>query len=137
MLVVRRARVVVRRVARMEADPGHASLVDEPPRQLHAVALAGLEPGRSFTVTGSPLPSDAARAIATALSASSSRAAPAPVLQTFLTGQPMLRSIRSAPASAVAAASASRPGSWPNSWIETGCSSGWIRRNSLTVRSLP
>ena len=43
----------------------------------------------------------------------------------------MLRSIRSAPASAaIAAASRMTPASWPKSWIETGCSSGWIRRNS-------
>ncbi len=27
--------------------------------------------------------------------------------------------------------------SWPNSWTETGCSSGWMRRNSRWVRSSP
>ncbi len=58
----------------------------------------GRWPGRSLTVTGRPEPSAAALAIATALSGSSSSAAPAPVLQTLRTGQPMLRSIRSAPA---------------------------------------
>src|SRR5918997_3755432 len=98
----------------------------------------GRWPGRSFTVIGRPLPSPAARAIATALSGSSRRAAPAPVLQTLRTGHPMFRSIRSAPASATtAAASRITSASWPKSWIDTGCSSGWIRRNSRTVRSLP
>ena len=47
-------------------------------------------------------------------------AAPAPVLQTFGTGQPMLRSITSAPAAATrAAAERMTPGSCPKSWIET------------------
>ena len=55
-------------------------------------------PERSFTVTGRPLPSRAARATATAVRGRASSAAPAPVLQTFGTGQPMLMSIRSAPA---------------------------------------
>ena len=58
----------------------------------------GRRPERSLTVTGRPLPSRAARATATATSGSPSSAAPAPVLQTFGTGQPMLRSIASAPA---------------------------------------
>ena len=84
----------------MERDAGDAGVLDQPPRQHDAVPLAGPLPGRSLTVTGRPLPSRAACAIATALSWSSSSAAPAPVLQTFLTGQPMLMSIRSAPASA-------------------------------------
>ena len=35
------------------------------------------------------------------------------------------------------AASAITAGSWPNSWIDSGCSSGWMRRNSRTVRRLP
>ena len=66
-----------------------------------------------------------------------SSAAPAPVLQTLRTGQPMLMSIRSAPASAtIAAAERITSGSWPKSWIETGCSSGWIRSSSRRVRSL-
>src|SRR5207302_501765 len=82
------------------------------------------------TVTGSPLPSCAARASATARSGSSSSAAPAPVLHTLGTGQPMLRSIRSAPASATcAAAERITSGSWPNSCMATGPparSSGWI-----------
>ena len=60
----------------------------------------GSGPERSFTVTGRPEPSPAARATATARSGSSSSAAPAPVFTTLRTGQPMLRSIRSAPASA-------------------------------------
>ncbi len=78
-------------------------------------------PERSFTVTGSPLPSRAARATCTAVSGSWISAAPAPVLQTLGTGQPMLRSMRSAPRSAtVAAADRMISGSWPNSWIETG-----------------
>ena len=70
-------------------------------------------------------------------------AAPAPVLQTFGTGQPMLRSMRSAPRSAtVAAAERMISGSWPKSWIETGPrsperSSGWMRSISTQVFSLP
>jgi hypothetical protein len=70
-------------------------------------------------------------------------AAPAPVLQTFGTGQPMFRSMRSAPRSAtVAAAERMISGSWPNSWIETGPrpvarSSGWMRSISTHVFSLP
>src|SRR4051794_8954354 len=97
-----------------------------------------MRPERSFTVTGRPLPSTAPRAMATALSGSSSSDAPAPVLTTFLTGQPMLMSIRSAPASrAFSAAIFMTSGSCPNSWIETGCSSGWMRRNSRRVRLSP
>src|SRR4051794_24536908 len=98
----------------------------------------GTIPERSFTVTGRPLPSIAPRAIATALSGSSSNEAPAPVFPTFLTGQPMLMSIRSAPASrAFSAAIFMTSGSCPKSWIDTGCSSGWIRRNSRSVRLSP
>src|SRR4051794_11904656 len=98
----------------------------------------GTRPERSFTVSGSPLPSIAPRAIATALSGSSSSEAPAPVFPTFLTGQPMLMSIRSAPASrAFSAAIFMTSGSCPKSWIETGCSSGWMRRNSRSVRLSP
>ena len=80
-----------------------------------------LRPARSLTVTGRPEPSRAASATATAVSGSPSIAAPAPVLQTFGTGQPMLRSMMSAPARAtVAAAERMMSGSWPNSWTETG-----------------
>ena len=90
----------------------------------------GLRPARSLTVTGRPEPSRAASATATAVSGSPSIAAPAPVLQTFGTGQPMLRSMRSAPARAtVAAAERMISGSWPKSWTETGPparSSGWM-----------
>src|SRR3954447_4059861 len=50
----------------------------------------------------------------------------------------MLMSIRSAPFSAtIAAASRITSGSCPNSWMATGCSSGWMRRNSRWVRSSP
>jgi hypothetical protein len=67
---------------------------------------------------------------------SRSSAAPAPVLQTFGTGQPMLMSKRSAPAAAtVAAAPRMTSGSAPKSWTATGCSSGWIRSISRRVRS--
>src|SRR4051812_4667214 len=102
------------------------------------VRSPGRLPERSFTVTGRPLPSLAAVAIATALSGSSSRDAPAPVLHTLRTGQPMFRSIMSAPASATAAAAMRiTSASWPKSWMLTGCSSGWMRRNSRWVRSSP
>jgi len=57
-----------------------------------AAEIAGRVPDRSLTVTGSPLPRPAARAIATARSGSESSAAPAPVLHTWHR-QPMLRSI--------------------------------------------
>jgi hypothetical protein len=50
----------------------------------------------------------------------------------------MLRSTRSAPATAtLAAADRIASGSGPKSCIATGCSSGWIRSISLRVRSLP
>src|SRR3954471_3765834 len=101
------------------------------------VVSPGRWPDRSLTVTGSPEPSRAARATATARSGSDSRAAPAPVLQTLDTGQPMLRSMRSAPASAtLAAALRMTSGSWPKSWIETRPSSGWMRSSSVHVFSL-
>src|SRR3954447_10495752 len=103
----------------------------------------GRWPGRSLTVTGRPLPRAAARARATARSGSASSAAPAPVLHTLGTGQPMLRSMTSAPASAtVSAAEAMTSGSLPKSWIEIGPgglvarSSGWMRRSSRMVFSL-
>src|SRR3989441_1242812 len=102
------------------------------------VSSPGRCPERSFTVTGSPLPSWAARASATARSGSSRSDAPAPVFTTFRTGQPMLMSIMSAPCSAaIAAASRITSGSCPKSWIGTGCSSGWMRRNSDRVRRSP
>ena len=72
-------------------------------------------------MTGSPEPSWAARATATAVSGSLISAAPAPVFITLGTGQPMLRSIRSAPrCAATAAAERMISGSWPKSWIATG-----------------
>ena len=64
----------------------------------------GLTPPRSFTVTGRPEPSRAARAMATARSGSLIIAAPAPVFITFGTGQPMFRSRMSAPTRATSAA---------------------------------
>ena len=97
----------------------------------------GSSPERSFTVTGRPDPSIAARATASARSWSASRAAPAPVFSTFGTGQPMFRSSSAGPAAAaVAAASRITAGSEPKSWIETGPSSGWMRSISVTVRWL-
>ena len=103
-------------------------------------------PERSFTVTGSrpaPLtaPSAAARATDTARSGSASSSAPAPVLRTFGTGQPMLMSIASVPARATwAAAERIMAGSSPNSWIDTGPaarSRGSMRSISRQVFSLP
>ena len=92
-------------------------------------------------MTGRPLPSRAARATFTAVSGSLMSAAPAPVLQTFGTGQPMLRSMRSAPRSAtVAAAERMISGSWPKSWIDTGPparSSGCTTSSSSSVLRLP
>ena len=67
-------------------------------------------------------------------------AAPAPVRQTFGTGQPRLRSMRSAPAAAtLRAAERMTAGSCPKSCTETGPrsrSSGTIRRSSVTVLAL-
>ena len=97
----------------------------------------GASPDLSFTVTGRPEPSPAARASRKASSGRCNSAAPAPAARTLRTGQPMLMSIRSAPASAaIAAAERITSGSWPNSWIETGCSAGWMRKSSRMVRSL-
>ena len=85
--------------------PGDAGLLDEPARELEALDAARLDaPARSLTVTGRPEPSRAARATATAVSGSLISAAPAPVFITFGTGQPMLRSMRSAPRAATSAA---------------------------------
>ena len=71
-----------------------------------------------------------------AWSGSSSNVAPAPVFVTFRTGQPKLRSTRSAPAaSTMRAASAIVPGSEPKSWMASGCSSAATRRYP-SVRSL-
>ena len=96
---------------------------------------------RSFTVTGNPEPSRAARATATAVSGSDSSAAPAPVFITLGTGQPMLRSIRSAPTPATcAAAERMISGSCPNSWIATGPASrsrGSTRSSSSCVLRFP
>jgi hypothetical protein len=95
-------------------------------------------PARSLTVTGRFEPSRAARATATAVSGSSSIAAPAPVFITLGTGQPMLRSIRSAPRAATSAAAERMiSGSEPNSWIATVPSSGWMRSSSSCVFWLP
>ena len=102
-------------------------------------------PLRSFTVTGRPEPSRAATATATARSGSSIRAAPAPVLQTFGTGQPMFRSMKSAVVSRATIAAALRmtSGSWPNSWMAIGPpapasrSAGSMRSISVVVFSLP
>ena len=92
-------------------------------------------------MTGRPEPSAAARATATAASGSAISAAPAPVFITLGTGQPMLRSIRSAPrAAAAAAAERMTAGSWPKSWKATGPparSSGWMTSSSWSVRRLP
>ncbi len=112
-------------------DSASARAIATPPRS------PGRCPERSLTVTGSPLPRAAARATATARAGSARSAAPAPVLHTLGTGQPMLMSIRSAPAAAtVSAAEAITSGSCPNSCTDTGCSSGWMRRSSRQVRSL-
>ena len=101
----------------------------------------GLSDARSLTVTGRPEPSRAASATATAVSGSEISAAPAPVFMIFGTGQPMLRSIRSAPrAAATAAAERITSGSCPNSWIATGPparSSGCTTSSSSSVLRFP
>ena len=80
----------------------------------------------------------AARATATATPGSRISAAPAPVFMTLGTGQPMLRSMRSAPSDATcAAAERMTSGSCPKSWIATVPSSGWIRNSSWWVLGLP
>ena len=122
----------------MEGDARHAGLLHQAPGEVDAVAVAGALAGRSFTVTGRP------DALARRLGDGhgpvrlGEQRRPAPVLHTLRTGQPMLRSIRSAPASAAMAAAARiTSASWPNSCSDTGCSSGWMLRNSSTVRLLP
>src|SRR3989454_505715 len=76
------------------------------------------------------------RKITAARSGSRIRAAPCPLATTFATGQPMLRSIPSAPAvSSRRAASASRSGSSPSNCIARGRSSGRYAVRA-TVRAL-
>ena len=97
-----------------------------------------LTDARSLTVTGSPEPSRAARATATARSGSLIIAAPAPVFITFGTGQPMLMSRIDAPTRATSAAAERMiSGSWPKSWIATGPSSGCTTSSSSSVLRFP
>ena len=65
-------------------------------------------------------------------------AAPAPVFITFGTGQPMLRSMMSAPTLATSAAALRMiSGSCPNNWIAIGPSSGCTTSSSSSVLRLP
>ena len=105
----------------MEADRADAGVVDEAVGEVVAVGLPRALARAQLDRDRQAEPSRAARATATAVPGSLMSAAPAPVLHTLGTGQPMLRSMRSAPRSAtVAAAERMTSGSWPKSWIETG-----------------
>ena len=78
-----------------------------------------------MTVTGIRTAWVHAATMAAAWPGSANSAAPAPVLQIFATGHPMLMSISAAPcASAARAASAIAAGTDPNSWIPVSCSAG-------------
>ena len=97
----------------------------------------GFSPRRIFTVTGMSTAFTMARTTAAPFSGSASSAAPAPVFMILGTGQPMLMSTMSAPASCTArAASAITSGSPPNTWIPMGCSPG-TTSSIWVVRRLP
>ena len=118
-VVVRHALVVDRRAARVKADRRDAGLLDEPVRERVAVGLprplaaAQLHGHRqAAALDRSACDRDGGVGILDS-------AAPAPVLQTFGTGQPMLRSMIAAPRWAtVSAALRMTSGSCPKSWIE-------------------
>src|SRR5207244_2911264 len=83
------------------------------------------QPPRILIVRGTRIAFRRVRRISRAASGSRMRAAPWPLATIFATGQPMLRSIASAPpASSRRAASARISGSEPRSCIAIGCSSG-------------
>ena len=134
---VPRARSPAGRCGAVEASRGW---MHQPPRPRRArrVARATATPGGPLTAapcaaSQSPAGRSPARPRARPRQpiGVASSAAPAPVLQTFGTGQPMLMSIRSAPACRDALGRrAITSGSAPNSWTETGCSFGWIRNSS-------
>ncbi len=85
------------------------------------VVCDGSQPERIFTVTGILTAFTIARTTASAWHTSLSSVAPAPVLATLGTQQPMFRSTMSAPcASTTCAASAIIAGSPPKSWTLTG-----------------
>ena len=119
---------------------GDAGLLDQPVGELDAVAVARaqaraqLDRDRQAAALARGA-RDRDRRVGVV-----SSAAPAPVLQTFGTGQPMFRSIRSAPAARDAGGGrAHDSGSWPNSWIETGppAARGVDAQQLVHVFSLP
>ena len=117
------------------ADRGCRVSADAPTSTRRGPALsASREPSRSprriLTVTGtSTAPATASTMRAAASPPLASSVQPAPVFVTFLTGQPMLMSTRSAPASTtMRAASASSGGSEPKICTASGRSSGAMRR---------
>ena len=98
------------------------------PSSMH-VREPGSIPLRNLTVTGVETAAATSSTIRQASRGCSSSAAPAPVAITFRTGQPKLRSTRSAPAaSATRAASAISAGSEPKICTASGCSSEAMRR---------
>ena len=102
-----------------------------------AFTVRSSQPPRILIVNSTPIALRIVRNTTAAPSGSRIRAEPWPFVTIFATGQPMLRSIASAPvASSRRAASASTSGSAPSSWSAIGCSSGKKRANSA-VRALP
>ena len=102
-----------------------------------AFTVRSSQPPRILIVRGTRIAFRRVRRISRAASGSRMRAAPWPLATIFATGQPMLRSIASAPpASSRRAASARISGSEPRSCIAIGCSSGRYRARA-TVWPLP
>ena len=101
--VIGRPLVLGRRRARMERDPRDSGLLGKPRREPKPSRPPGSSPDRSFTVTGRPLP-PAPPWRSARQDRGRTEAPRRPGLATLRTGQPMLMSIRSAPASATIAA---------------------------------
>src|SRR3989441_2834775 len=102
-----------------------------------AFTVRSSHPERILMVNGTSTAFRSVRKMTAARSGSRMSAAPCPLATIFETGQPMLRSIPSAPVAASRrAASASTSGSPPRSWKAMGRSSG--RQWAITwVRALP
>ncbi len=133
---------------RWSACPSYSSAAARGCRQIAAAPAAskrravsagsevrGVSPRRILTVTGTSTARTIASTMPAAAPGSASSAAPAPVLQIFGTGHPMLMSIRSAPAASTArAASTIASRSAPKTWTPTGCSSGTIASMPSVLR---
>ena len=111
------------------------------PSAMRAISTAftvwSSQPPRILIVKSTPIALRIVRNTTAAPSGSRISAEPWPLATIFATGQPMFRSIASAPvASSRRAASARTSGSPPRSWSAIGCSSG-RKLASSAVRALP